>query len=361
MRFAGATSRLALTALALVAVWVATPAAAGTPGSPGGIGLRLVEAPVLAKDDPRARIYIVDHLAPGTVIERRVEVSNSTSAKQQITLYSSAATIQDGVFVGAEGNTANEVSRWTSVTPGAVALGAGEKRIAAVRIAVADDAPPGERYGVVWAEARSHAAPSGVTQISRVGIRLYVSVGPGAAPAPDFTVESLTPSRSAQGEPVVTATVRNTGGRALDIMGTLAMSNGPGGLRAGPFPAQLTTTLAIDDTKNITITLDERLPAGPWDAVVTLASGFTERRGKATITFPEAGAAAAVATETGRGSPGVIAGGIAAAVVLSGLAFRLRRRRLRLRGAPGHLPGEWQRPAPSPRVRPSVPAKISAK
>ena len=260
----------------------------------GGIGLRLVEAPVTAKDDPRARIYIVDHLAPGTVIERRVEVSNSTSSSHRVVLYPSAAAIADGVFVGAAADTPNELSRWSTVVPGAVDVGAGEKATAVVKVAVPVDAAPGERYAVVWAEARS-APAAGVTQVSRVGIRLYVSVGPGAPAAPDFVVEALTPARSAEGNPIVTATVRNTGGRALDVSGTLVLSNGPGGLSAGPFPAELNTTLAVGDSRPISIALDGRLPAGPWDAVVSVRSGFTERAGKATITFPDAGVAAAVA------------------------------------------------------------------
>lgn len=300
-----------------MAVSAATTTTAEAQEGPGGIGLRLVEAPVAAKDDPRARIYIVDHLAPGTVIERRMEVSNSTSSSQRVALYPSAATIEDGVFVGAEGDTANEVSRWTTVTPGAVDIAAGDRLTAVVKIAVPDDAAPGEQYGVVWAEARSAAAPGGVVQVSRVGIRLYLSVGPGSAPAPDFTVESLTPARSAEGAPMVTATVRNTGGRALDVRGTLMLSNGPGGLSAGPFPAELNTTLAVGDTKKITITLDERLPAGPWDAAVALQSGVTERRGEATITFPEAGETGAVAARTDS-TPGwpMIAGTVAAVLVL---------------------------------------------
>ena len=330
MRRTGAVvRRLALMAFVLAAVVISSPAPATALKGPGGIGVRLAEAPVSAKDDPRARIYIVDHLAPGTVIERRVEVSNSTTSAHQVTLYSSAATIEDGVFVGAEGHTPNELSRWTTLTPGTVELGAGEKQTAVVKIAVAEDAAPGEQYGVVWAEARSDPVAGGVTQISRVGIRLYVSVGPGAAPAADFTVESLTPGRSAEGEPMVTATVRNTGGRALDVMGTLRMSNGPGGLSAGPFPAELNRTLGIGDTNDVTITLDDRLPAGPWDAVVDLRSGFTKGRGEATITFPEAGDAAAVPTDTGWDVRMIIIGSAAAIAALAALvALRhLRRRR----------------------------------
>ena len=52
-------------------------------------------------------------------------------------------------------------------------------------IAVPRDAAPGERYGVVWAEVRAAApAAGGITQVSRVGIRIYLSVGPGGRPPP---------------------------------------------------------------------------------------------------------------------------------------------------------------------------------
>jgi hypothetical protein len=80
--------------------------------------------------------------------------------------------------------------------------------------------------------------------------------------------------------------VHNTGGRALDMSGTLRISAGPGGLKAGPFPASLGTTLAIGDTEPVTILLDKQLPAGPWKARVDLHSGLVQRHAQATITFP---------------------------------------------------------------------------
>ena len=100
-------------------------------------------------------------------------------------------------------------------------------------------------------------------QVSRVGIRLYLSVGPGGSPAADFTIDSLTAVRSPDGQPMVLATVHNTGGRALDMSGTLELSDGPGGLSAGPFPATLGTTLGIGDTEPVTIALDEADPHRP--------------------------------------------------------------------------------------------------
>ena len=81
------------------------------------------------------------------------------------------------------------------------------------------DAAPGEQYGAVWAEVNSGTDPSsGVVEVSRVGVRLYVSVGPGGPPAADFTIDSLSAQRATNGDPVVVASVHNTGGRALEAM-----------------------------------------------------------------------------------------------------------------------------------------------
>ena len=228
----------------------AAPGPAPRAATAGSIGLRLLDVPVTARDDPRARLYIVDHLAPGTVIHRRIEVSNTTASTVHIVLYPAAATIGKGSFVGAAGHTPNDLTTWASVRPDASDVPAGGRVTATVTITVPRDAAPGEQYGVVWAEARSAPpAGGGITQVSRVGIRLYLSVGPGGPPAANFTIDSLTAKRSPDGRPMVVASVHNTGGRALDMNGTLQLSAGPGGLSAGPFPANLGVTLAIGDTE----------------------------------------------------------------------------------------------------------------
>lgn len=278
-----------------VSALVAAPACAATrapspaprPLALGGIGLRLMDVPLATRQDPRVRLYIVDHLAPGTVIHRRIRVTNTTAKTVRIGMYSAAATIKKGAFLGAAGHTRNELSTWTSVRPKASRIPAHAGLTATVTIAVPRDAAPGEQYGVVWAEARS-APPSGggITEVSRVGIRLYVSVGPGGAPAANFKIDSLSAKRSPDGRPMVLASVRNTGGRALDMYGSLRLLAGPGGLKAGPFPAKLGTTLGIGDTQPISIVLDKQLPAGPWDARVTLRSGLLKRGARARITFP---------------------------------------------------------------------------
>lgn len=183
--------RRALTVIALVA-GVLAPAtgasatAAQEPDRPGhdGVGIRLVDVPVARADDPRALAYIIDHVAPGDVIERRIEVSNGTRSPADVSVYPAAADIGDGGFVGAEGDTQNEVSSWTSVTPREPVLAARSATFVDVTIKVPSDATRGEHYGVVWAETTTPPSEEGgVTQVSRAGIRLYVSVGPGGEPA----------------------------------------------------------------------------------------------------------------------------------------------------------------------------------
>jgi hypothetical protein len=315
----------------MIASPIGASSAATRAADAGSIGLRLVDIPAISRDDPRARLYIVDHLAPGTVIHRRIEVSNTTASVAHVTLYPAAATIAKGVFLGAAGHTPNDLSTWTSVDPSASDVPAGGRAMATVTITVPADAAPGERYGVVWAQVRSApVAGGGVIQVSRVGIRLYVSVGPGGSPAADFTIDSLTAERSSDGQPIVLATVHNTGGRALDMSGTLRLSGGPAGLSAGPFLATLGTTLGIGDTEPVMFALDEQLPAGPWDARITLRSGLLQRSARATITFPKAGAAPPVKTTS---RPGWLYPAIAGFALLLLLGFAgfvfLRRRRRR--------------------------------
>lgn len=312
-----------LAAVGLAAVCVgpaaastATPTPAASPTAVvGSLGIRLLDVAVAAPSDPRERVYIVDHLAPGTVIHRNIEISNTTGSTMHVVLYSAAATIANGSFLGAAGHTANELSTWTSVRPGAAIVAPGRDATVAVTVAVPRDASPGEQYAVVWAEVRSApSAAGGVIQVSRVGIRLYLSVGPGGPPASNFTINSLTAERSPEGRPMVLAAVHNTGGRALDMYGTLRLLAGPGGLSAGPFPATLGTTLAIGDTEPVTITLDSQLPAGPWDARITLLSGLLKRNARATITFPKTGAAPALFSTSVR--PGSLYRAIAGVVIL---------------------------------------------
>ncbi|RCG23480.1 peptidase [Sphaerisporangium album] len=291
---------LAAGVLAPAAGTLGRPASAAAPSPGGGIGFRLLEAPVAERANSRAWYYIIDHLAPGADIHRRVEVSNTTGSPQQLSLYAAAAEIRDHKFQFAPGRTPNELSTWTTTSRHEVTLAPHARSTVTAKIDVPADAAPGERYAVIWAETAKAAPPGGgVAVINRVGIRIYLSVGPGNPPASAFTIDSLTAQRSPDGRQVVLARVHNTGGRALDLSGDLKLSNGPGQLTAGPFKVKTGTTLAPGEWGSVTVVLTEQVPDGPWRARMRLESGLTRHAAEATIRFPAApGTAQASKTET---------------------------------------------------------------
>ena len=329
--------RRALALLLLMAGTLVPAIGASAQQEAGGVGIRLLEAPVERESDPRARRSIVDHVAPGASFSRRFEVSNTTDGQRLIAIYAAGADVVGGAFVPADGRTQNELSGWITLDTQNADLGAGETVQPRLTITVPPTATAGERYAVVWAELPPSRPPAGgVAVVNRVGLRIYLSVGPGGEPKTDFVIESLTAERDAQRRPVVKATVRNTGGRALDLSGNLRLRNGPGGLSAGPFDARLGTTLAIGATAPVTIPLDPSLPDGPWTARIELRSSTTVRTAEALITFPaNAGSVGApvTATPVGDDSSSVlplvlgIVGGLVLLALLVLLILLVRRRK----------------------------------
>ena len=157
----------------------AAPPHSGTAGQ-GSIGIRLVYAPT-ESNDPRTSSYIIDRLAPGTTVSRRVEIVNSTRSTKNVALYPAAASLIQGKFGFARNHRPNDLSRWTSVSRGTLLLPAGTKAFETVTISVPKDASSGRRYAVLWAEV-SAPTVGGVTLVNRVGIRMYLSVRPEGAP-----------------------------------------------------------------------------------------------------------------------------------------------------------------------------------
>ncbi|MER7459726.1 hypothetical protein [Micromonospora sp. NPDC126480] len=310
------------------------PAAAKPSASPSGgprgpaasVGIRLLDAPVNRRDDSRAHMYIVDHVRPGSTIKRRVMAENSSEIEREVSLYAAAADVGPDGFVLAPGRTANELSSWITIEPDQKRLAAGRATEALVTIAVPRDAEAGERYAVVWAEV-SGTGEKNVRQIGRAGVRVYLSVGPGGEPPSGFEIGTLTGSRRADGTPVVTAEVRNTGRRALDLAGELRLTDGPGGLSTGPVKVEA-GTLALGGTTTVRVVLDPRLPDGPWSAKLDLASGWTRRSASGTVSFGSGPATVSAADS----SADVLTGGlVTSGLVLALFAVYAYRRRARFR------------------------------
>lgn len=287
LRSAVVAALLAVTAAVSspVAAQVPAPVPTAGPGVAPGLGIALLEAPEVRRDDPRARSAIVDHVAPGATFTRRIRATNGTDEPAAVEFYARPATVQRGSFRLQE-DPQGYLAQVVSVSPATATVPPGGVVEAVATFTVPADTVEGEYYGAVLV-AKPPPPGSGLQLASRAGIPVYLSVGPGGEPASDFVVESLRASRDAAGVPVVEAQVRNTGGRALNLSGELALSEGPGSSSAGPFSAELGTVLGVDQTAPVRVELAPGLPDGPWTATLTLRSGQLERSAQGRITFPE--------------------------------------------------------------------------
>jgi hypothetical protein len=247
-----------------------------------------VDVPVSEAHNPRGLRYIIDFLHPGMVIRRRIMVISQESRRVHFTVYPDAAEIKKGYFVGAAGKTRNELTTWTRVAHSKVTAGPEKSVMDLVTIRVPKVATRGEHYGVIWVQQTSKVRQSNgvaVKEINRVGIRIYLAIGRGGVPPTRFTVSAIAGHKSPKGKPYLTAVVRNTGGRAVDVSGTARLTDGPGGTSAGPFSLQRVVTLAPGQSQPVTFTPPRSLPSGPWLAKIKLVSGMTVARASATISF----------------------------------------------------------------------------
>jgi hypothetical protein len=280
-------------AVLTVAAAALTPALAGSaqavskPPAPAVFGIRLADMPVDEADNPRAYRYIIDHLNPGTTIHRRVQIANLTPSAARITLYPDAAIIRAGAFVGDAGQTVSDLTTWITLSRHSVSLAPQARAMVNVTIQVPRTASPGNVYGVIWAQETSLGKTSkgvNIIETNRVGIRIYLNVGPGGPSPVNFDITSIKGTRSPHGQFLVVAHVNNTGGQAIDATGTLKLTNGPGDLSAGPYQ-EPGVTLAPGQSQPITVYLNKEMPHGSWLATIDEASGITKESAQATINF----------------------------------------------------------------------------
>ena len=193
---------------------------------------------------PPARPYIVNRVAPGapSAAESRSQRHPFDGESPCIRRRPASAVATSGSSPRHDAERALQVD---IVEPRGVAARAGCRAVRDRDDRVPKEASAGERYAVIWTEV-SAPAPSqgGVTLVNRVGVRMYVSIGSGGGlvelrhrPARAQSARRPAGRSSSQAS-------HNRGGRGLDIRGTLTLSKGPGGLRAGPFPVELRGALA---------------------------------------------------------------------------------------------------------------------
>ena len=307
------------------------PSRPGQPPAVDSIGIRLLEAPADAADDPRAQVHIVDHLAPGTTITRQIEVSNTSATHAP----------RDPLPGGGDHRRRIVHRRRRPHGQRTVHVDVGDSRSASTSRPAARPRPPSPspsrrrrpRRAVRRGVGRGSVAPprgAGITQVSRVGIRLYISVGPGGAPAADFSIESLPAERTADGTPrswppcaTPAAGPSTSPGRSRWL--TVPAASGP-----DPSPPCSEPLCAIDATDAVTIdsTRPPRRAVGRHHRPPQW-SGRAARPGHHHLPANGRGLARHHATHGGGGralAPLAVGLGLVATGVAGAGALRLRRR-----------------------------------
>ncbi len=321
----------------------AAPANAGPHGpNPGSIGIGLLDIPLSRVNDPRARMYIVDHVKPGTTIRRRVKVTNSSAHRHRIALYTTAASVLDNTFTPAAGRTPNELTSWTHLPTSSVDLAPWQVKRVPVTITVPRRASRGERYAAIFASlAATHHSrrnpATKVVEINRIGIRIYLDIGRGGEPPTHFRIDGIA-LHHAPGHghphgrwPYLSARVHNTGERALDMTGKLSLARVHGTTTVGPFQVQNGVTILPRHSGQVRAVLNEPLAAGRWLAHLDLSSGVVHRAVNKVITLDEP-TGVTIKADAGSGQLGAVLlpGAIVtlAAVLAVLLWYRIRRTRL---------------------------------
>lgn len=309
-----------------------TASALAQSGGGAGFGIHWVDVPAEYADDPRSSTYLLDHVPPGSSFARRLGIVNYGPDAIEARVYPATAEAVDGQFVIRD-DVRTEVLDWIRSDTATVQVPPRSEEFVTIRFDLPADAPEGEHLAAVMTEVTT--ASGTVDVVSRLGARVYLSVGEGGSPPANFSIVKVTPSRTPDGTAHVSVEAENTGGRTLDLVGELELSDGPGGLRAGPFEHSAGTTLAPGQRGTVEFLLNADLPAGPWTARVILRSGLLERAAEATIAFPEVAGESAEAVEAtevplhrDRGFLAPLALGLLLlALLLVFLAWYLRRRR----------------------------------
>ena len=142
----------------------------------GGLGIRISQIPTTSPVNPQAAFYFVNQVSASTTAKQSFEVSNSSNAPMQVSIYPGAATNVSGEFIASSVTATNDLTSWVKVSPSSVLLPAHSHVEAQMTLTVPAGVAAGERFGVIWAATNSTSTGSGISSTNRVGIRMYIPV-----------------------------------------------------------------------------------------------------------------------------------------------------------------------------------------
>lgn len=183
----------------------------------GSVGIRIAQIPAKVAQHPYADAYIISRIQPGAPFTQRLEVFNTSSQEIKVEVYPGLATFINGDFLVGNGREGNTLSSWTTTLPRYINLRPNEAKNFKVTISPPGDASSIQQFGVIWAEVHGVENDSGITSISRVGIRMYLPVGN----APEITITEPS-SRASTNEIIVTKSTLSI--YLLEVLAALLLS-----------------------------------------------------------------------------------------------------------------------------------------
>lgn len=312
----------------------AVPAAAAAE-QPAAIGISLVDGPTddrggLAQDR-------ISHVIPaGESAQWTVEVANTGSQPVTASVYAGAASLEGGQLRPAADDQEGELVTWLTTDPAEPEVPAGGTVEVEVDLDVPDDATDGDHAAIIWAAASSGHSEAGIEQVNRIGIRALITVADGQ-PAASFEIEQIRAEAAADGTgDQVVVDVTNTGGRMLEVGGTLNLTDGPGGVSASEMPLP-PTTIRTGATAPVAVPVDSDLPAGEWTASAEVVGDRLSDRASATVTLGQ-GRVEAAEADAGQ-DPRAALISLAVLLLIAALIALIAARRRKTDDDQDHEPG----------------------
>jgi hypothetical protein len=273
----------------------------------------------------RDRAYVVRTVRPGQALDDVLVATNLTGRSLRVRLGAVDAQVTpEGQF--APGTRAERTGRWIGLGDGDLTLPPHGTARVAVRIRVPADAEVGDHLAAVTLEKYAPTPVGGGVAVRlRVGVRVYLAVTGGGAPAaPTFAIRRLEFTGTAE-DPRLSVTIAATGPRLVEPLGTVRVARGPLGQTA-----RLPVLGAVPARSMRTFVVPVRGPLDPGaytaDLRLRLADGTATTR--AHIRFVVPGVAAAVRERSAGWSWWAgFGGGLSLLALLLLLVALLRRRR----------------------------------
>jgi len=251
--------------------------------------------------------YFVYNSSSGTVIEDSLRLINSSNEPLDLHLYpADAVTASEGgaAFSTNLGETATREGAWLTLSETRVTLEPKQERVIPFTLNIPADAAVGEHAAFIVTqraetnESQQNSPGVGINLVPRVAVAVWTTI-PGPSKA-QMEISALTAGESSRRH-IVVANLRNTGNVGVKPQGTLTIRDPQNGSTVYDTSIQMGYFLA-GSSLDYYINLREALPAGDYEAHLSLTHQGGTVEWTQMLTLPELKAISALPTTDQNGN-----------------------------------------------------------